>query len=173
MTNGAAVRHFAVVTGAPGAGKSTVVAALLAHQSAPMIFDADWLLPAASRLVAQDIRQAARLWPSYRALWLAIIGMIESNGHASILFLPLEPRELLAMPSTPPEVTHWCLLDCSDQVRTERLQRRGCSAAEIRAAIEDGAILRQQITMIIDTSAANADETAAQVLTWFAESVPQ
>ncbi len=68
-----------LVTGAPGAGKSTTVEAMLRLNSEILVFDMDWLLDAASRLAGQDIRFAPqngqpitpcgwKFWPPLRTI---------------------------------------------------------------------------------------------------------
>src|SRR5438093_5658758 len=92
------------VTGAPGAGKSAVVKALIAGRvarrqtAAPggadsvLVFDADWLLEPASALAGRDLTVASALWPQYRGLWLRVLEMVARNGTSAALFTPMDPR---------------------------------------------------------------------------------
>jgi broad-specificity NMP kinase len=60
-----------VVTGAPGAGKSAAVAALLRRDTGYLVFDVDWLADAASVLANRSIYDDASTWPPCRIVaWL-------------------------------------------------------------------------------------------------------
>lgn len=90
--------HYAVqiVTGAPGAGKSTALAAFLQLNSAYIAFDIDWLLEPASRLAGKDIRVEPASWLPYNALWLEMMRAIRENSRVPVLFAPLDERDLPA-----------------------------------------------------------------------------
>lgn len=70
---------LAIVTGAPGSGKSSAVRTLLARQVDFLVFDADWLLDAASALSGRQVVNEGDLWPPYRIVWLAFLRMIAAN----------------------------------------------------------------------------------------------
>ncbi len=89
--------RLSIVSGAPGAGKSAAVAALLRLRRAYLVFDADWLLPDCSTLTGRAIAEAVDLWPPYRRLWLTIARLIGQNERRVVLFIPLEPGELAAV----------------------------------------------------------------------------
>jgi broad-specificity NMP kinase len=54
-----------IVTGAPGAGKSTTLAAFLRLKSEYVAFDIDWLAQPASRLAGKDILFDPSTWKPY------------------------------------------------------------------------------------------------------------
>jgi len=161
-----------IVTGAPGAGKSAVTDALIALALPFLVFDADWLLADLSLLTGQEIAETAQLWPQYRRVWITIAQLIERNGRQTVLFIPVVPEELDAhLPESWREQIAWCLLDCDDETRCGRLKARGWTEAAIGEAISDGRELRMQITQRLDTSQRDADDVAAEFLTWFAPAV--
>jgi hypothetical protein len=161
---------LAIITGAPGAGKSATVAALLQRERAYLVFDTDWLLPDLGVLVGRDIATDAAIWPQYRRLWLTIAGMCECNGHGVALFIPLEPAELNAV-LTPEQRAgvRWCLLDCDDTVRQSRLLARGWSRPAIAEALADAAVLREQVAQVIDTGRCAVTAVATTIDRWMAQ----
>jgi chloramphenicol 3-O-phosphotransferase len=154
------------VSGAPGAGKSTVAQALLELGSDALVFDADWLLEPTSELVGRDLSltETSDLWPLYDRLWAAILAMIARNGRRAVLLTPMDPGSLPAVPW--PGAVGWCLLDCDDATRSARLAARGWSEAEIAEALADARALREQIAFVIDTSGSTPSEAAARVAGW-------
>ena len=152
------------VTGAPGAGKSTVAQALLDLGTDALVFDADWLLESTSQLVGRPMADADDLWPEYDRLWAAILDMVVQNRRAVVLLTPMEPRSLPPVPW--PERVSWCLLDCDDETRTWRLQARGWSTSEISEALVDAQTLRDQVGFVVDTSGTDSREAAARVAAW-------
>jgi len=99
-----------LVTGAPGAGKSTTVEALIRLNSGILVFDMDWFLDAASRLAGQDIHVAPQTWPAYYALWMEILAALAHNRQTSLLCAPISPQDMR-------------------RYGTTALVRRGCLAA--------------------------------------------
>ena len=159
--SGAPACPLAIVTGAPGSGKSSVAAALIAQRPPFLVFDADWLLDAASALAGRALSEAEESWPAYRRLWLAIAGMIDRNGHEVALFIPVEPVELMAvLPDHWRDRLRWYLLDCADGTRRDRLAARGWTLAAIDEAITDATELRCRIGARIDTTDTTATEAA-------------
>src|SRR5919108_6629498 len=90
------------VTGAPAAGKSSIVKALIAGHGCSgrasagnvLVFDADWLLEPASALAGQDLTEASALWPQYGQVWMRILEMVARNGASAALFTPAGPSSL-------------------------------------------------------------------------------
>lgn len=156
---------IAIVTGAPGSGKSSVARALLAQRPDFLVFDADWLLDAAAGLAGRRVAADAALWPPYRIVWLTFLQLIAENGRRAVLFMPLEPHEL-----PPPwhESVRWRLLDCDEVTRTLRLRERGWQSPAIEEAIADAVALRQQVAEGIDTSRQEPVSVAAMLADWLA-----
>ena len=129
-----------MVTGAPGAGKSTVVPELVRLNPGNLVvMDMDELLDDHGRLLGIDIASptAAPIWPAYNALWLRITELIRRSGIPVLLLSPLLPTEL-------PE-GRWLHLDCPDAVRRKRLAVRGWAEAEIQEALADAAEIRKHV----------------------------
>ncbi len=159
-----------IVTGAPAAGKSSVLEAFLALRSPFVAWDIDWLLAAGSALAGGDVRTTPVVWPAYNSLWFEVLHGVVRNGATPVLFAPLDARDL------PPEaVPFWCggvrwlLLDCSDHVRSERLRARGEPAAAQAEALADAAFLRYTVPDRVDTGALSPAEAAAAILAWLQE----
>lgn len=154
-----------IVTGAPGSGKSTTVRALLAQRTDFLVLDADRLLDAVSELCGRSVAVESILCPPYRIVWLTFLQLIAENGRLPVLFMPLEPREL---PPSWRASVRWCLLDCTDSIRSARLQARGWQASVIEEALADAVALRQQIAAVIDTSRLEPEAVATTIAAWVA-----
>jgi hypothetical protein len=156
-----------IVTGAPGAGKSTAAQAFLALRSPFLAWDIDWLLPAGSALARADIRTAAAAWPAYNALWLEVLRGVIRNGATPVLFAGLDPRDLRpeVLPPWCSDV-RWLLLDCTDEVRAGRMAARGDTAAARAEAIDDAAFLRAAVHDRVDTGVLAPAEVADTILAW-------
>src|SRR5688572_20723824 len=95
MTAGAQTRRpgrVLFVSGAPGAGKSSVVEELLKLDCGALIFDSDWLLEPASELVGRSIVEAQETWPAYAAMWMRFLTMVTRNGCTAVYFGTVGPR---------------------------------------------------------------------------------
>jgi broad-specificity NMP kinase len=154
-----------VVTGAPGAGKSTVVPELLrlrGSSSKLVVMDMDELLDAKGRLLGIDIADssAAANWPAYNALWMRITELVRRSGTPMLLLTPAVPREL-------PE-GRWLHLDCPDPVRRKRLAARGWSEEQITAALADAAELRKLVPRSVSGDG-TPEQSAAKILAWVNE----
>lgn len=159
---------IAIVTGAPGAGKSATLAAFLALKSNYVAFDIDWLVEPTSTLVGSDIRFAPTLWQPYNALWFAILHAICLNHQQSVLFAPFDKNDIatLGQPAWCGEL-RWLLLDCDDALRRQRLaQRPDWTSAMIEEAITDAHILRQTVTDRLDTGHLPPEAVALEIVTW-------
>ena len=74
-----------MVTGAPGAGKSTVVPELLRLSAGgQVVMDMDELLDHDGRLLGIKINEqaAASLWPAYNTVWLRITELVRRSGKS-------------------------------------------------------------------------------------------
>ena len=127
-----------VVTGAPGAGKTTTVETLLQLEHEFVVLDIDWLIGTASKLAGKDIHFAPETWAPYGELWLDVLGSHVRNGQQPIFFTPTDQAGIKAL-----EVAEWCtgtracLLDCADEVRRTRLDAREWPASRIEEAMVD------------------------------------
>lgn len=157
-----------VLTGAPGAGKTTIAAALATMLPAFSVIDMDTLLEPAGALAGVDLRrpEAAPLWPAYNDLALRIAATL-AQARPVLLLGPLVPDEVERAPSRHLLTsTEWAVLDCSDEARRERLEGRGYDAAAIDDAIADAATTRRLGLHIILSGGTTPDETASHVANW-------
>lgn len=159
---------IAIVTGAPGAGKSATLAALLALESGYVAFDIDWLVETASALVGCDIRFEPATWQPYNALWFAILHAICVNHQQPVLFAPFDKNDIanLGQPAWCGEL-RWLLLDCEDGLRRHRLaQRPDWTPAMIEEAITDAYLLRQTVPERLDTGTLQPNAVAMAIVEW-------
>ena len=161
-----------LVTGAPGAGKSTTVEVLLRLESPFVFFDIDWLAAPASALYGQDVRFAPESWKPYGELWFSVLYAVLQNGRTPVLFTPGDPRDYTAPLPDWCGGLEWLLLDCADEVRRERLQPRGWRGARLEEAFHDATSVRELISRRLDTGELTPREVAGQVLTWLGKVDP-
>jgi broad-specificity NMP kinase len=149
-----------VVSGAPGAGKSTVVPPLIRQNPGSLVIaDMDELLDDGSILgIAITDPDAAPHWPAYNALWRRIVQLVRRSGPSVLLLCPLAPDEL-------PGADAWLHLDCQDDVRRKRLAARGWTDGQIDEALADAADLRRDIPRSVLNDGSPA-EGARQILAW-------
>ncbi|WP_344843886.1 AAA family ATPase [Kribbella ginsengisoli] len=152
-----------VVTGAPGAGKSTVVPELLRLRSKQLVvMDMDELLDHEGRVLGILIadKSAEQKWPAYNALWLRITELVRRSGTPVLLLTPGVPTEL-------PE-GRWLHLDCPDAIRRKRLAERGWPEEQIADALEDAAELRKLVPRSVPGDG-TPEESAQLILAWVNE----
>jgi broad-specificity NMP kinase len=157
------VTRLYVVTGAPGAGKSTVIPELVRlHSGNLVVMDMDELLDHDGKVLGIDVADssAAANWPAYNALWLRITELIRRSGTPMLLLSPLVPREM-------PE-GRWLHLDCPDSVRRKRLAQRGWSDQHIAEAIADAAEIRKLVPRSVPGEG-TPEESARLILAWVDE----
>jgi broad-specificity NMP kinase len=157
------VTRLYVVTGAPGAGKSTVIPELVRlHSGNLVVMDMDELLDHDGKVLGIDIADssAAANWPAYNALWLRITELIRRSGTPMLLLSPLVPRQM-------PE-GRWLHLDCPDSVRRKRLAQRGWSDQHIAEAIADAAEIRKLVPRSVPGEG-TPEEAARLILAWVDE----
>jgi hypothetical protein len=160
-------RRLLIVTGAPGAGKSTALTAFLALGTERMAYDVDWLATPASGLAGRSVHTDRDTWPAYGRLWIEVLHAAFRNGRVPVLFAPFDERDVAAsgLPEWAGDVA-WLLLDCSDDVRAARLRARGWDRARVTEAIADAVELRRRVPDRIDTGLRTAEEVARAVAAW-------
>jgi hypothetical protein len=157
-----------IVTGAPGSGKTTALAALLQRPNPYLAFDIDWLTITASHLARTDIIFDRTTWPAYNALWLEILHAVYRNGKVAIFFSPFDTNDV---EQTGQAIWYqhieWLLLDCDDVTRQMRLSARSEWSDEmITEALSDAHALRKHILERLDTGTHTPDEVAEAILRW-------
>ena len=156
--------QVAIITGAPGSGKSTAVQALGKLEHPYLIFDMDNLLEPASTLTRTDIRTDTQRWPAYRKLWLEFLKQVAQNRRLPVLFGPLDKSDLSGLCDG--LELHYLLLDCSDNIRQRRLQQREWTEAQITEALEDAKLLRSEIDLQFDTGSSSPEQIADNLDKW-------
>lgn len=160
--------HLLVVAGAPGAGKSETVRALLELDTPYVVFDIDWIAEQATELAGKSIYSDPTTWVPYGRLWFEILHTAVRNNLQPILFCPNTPADLSVQgyPNWCREVS-WLLLDCDDTVRTARLEQRdGWTTNQTKEAVDDALELRALVDDTLDTHRYGPNEIASQVLAW-------
>lgn len=160
-----------VVTGAPGAGNTTLLPELIRLSAGPVVLDIDELLDEQGAHLGIPIatQEAAAIWPDYNRMWMRIARFSLRAGHPVILLCPLTPEEVAA--ASPPGDVWWGLLDCSDSVRTGRLRARGWDDAEVAYALEDAAAYRSITGTVFRTDDATPAVVAERLLAWVSAAV--
>ncbi|HSZ39841.1 MAG TPA: AAA family ATPase [Trebonia sp.] len=150
-----------VVTGASGAGKTTVTGPLRRLLPDCAVFEADLTL-----------QVAALGWETWRDTWLRLAHGEALNGRVMVLCGSLLPDQLDAVPARKLlGPIHFCDLDCPDDVLAARLRARpSWRHSSLETVIAEhqrfAAWLRTHIQPCYDTSALTPDETAAQIAAW-------
>ncbi|WP_051326380.1 AAA family ATPase [Glycomyces tenuis] len=161
-----ALAPFYAVSGAPGVGKTSVVSALLGAASGLVVMDIDELLEDGALLgVPIAVPEARPVWPAYRRMWRRIVDMPRRAGHPVLLLSPDTPEDVEG-------ATAHLLLDCSDEVRSERLRGRGWDDDEIAGALEDAREYRLLFGDVVRTDDAAPSAIAERILEWV-DSVPR
>jgi len=148
------------VSGAPGSGKSTLLPELLKTAEGIVVMDIDELLEDGQHLgVPIAVPEAAPIWPAYRRMWQRIIDMPRRAGHPVMLLSPNTPDEVEG-------ATAFLLLDCADDIRSERLRARGDNERQIEAALEDARYYRDRFDTSLMTDDLEPAIIADLVLAW-------
>lgn len=153
-----------VVTGASGAGKTTITEPLRRLLPECAVFEADAILSV-----------AALGWDAWRSTWLRVAREVALGGRATVLTGSLTPDQLSGLPARRlVGPVHFANLDCRDQVLAERLLARPAwrgtsSAAKVAEHQRFAAWLRARIDPSFDTSLLDAREVAEQVAGWVKE----
>lgn len=157
-----------ILTGAPGAGKSTLVPHVRRFPIAAA--DADELPAPDGSLLGIDITspQAEPVWPAYNRLWATVTALMLRGSRPVLLMCPLDPdewsRAAAGIPGLPRPA--WALLDCDDADRRTRLHARGWPEDEIQDAVHDAHELRRTVDRTFSTSNTTPSGTAAALARW-------
>lgn len=154
-----------VVTGASGAGKSTITGPLRSLLPACLVFETDVI-----------VHVAALGWDTWRNTWLQLAHAAALGGQATVLTGSLTPGQLEPLPARKLiGPMHFALLDCPDDVLAGRARpawRESSSPAKIIEHQRFAAWLRARITPSFDTSTASAAEVADRVAAWVHARLP-
>ncbi|MFD9791437.1 hypothetical protein ACFWXK_10855 [Streptomyces sp. NPDC059070] len=157
-----------VITGAPGAGKSTLRSQAAGHAFA--VVDFDELPDQDGTLLGIDITSspAGAVWPHYNRLWARVVSLLLRAGSPVLLLCPLTPAEWAEAAAGVEGLTEpvWARLDCADADRTARLTARGWALRDIEEAHADAAELRTLLPLEFSTSGRSPEETATAVAAW-------
>lgn len=157
-----------IVTGAPGAGKSTALQSLVSLSTDYLAFDMDWLIGSASRLAGKDLHFEPSVWRPYNQLWFDVLHSVYLNNRVPVLFAPIAPNDIPKedMPNWCVGI-NWLLLDCADDVRKERLMARSdWSQSRVDEAFEDASELRSLVQEKLDTGVRSPQMVAEGILEW-------
>lgn len=150
-----------VVTGASGAGKTTIIDLLRHRVPSCEVFDSDLIL-----------RVAELGWDIWRNTWLQLAYAISMNGRATVLCGPLVPDQFERLPGRRlVGPIHFGHLDCRDDLLAERLRarpawRRSSSEEFIARQCGFAAWLRSNIHPTFDTSVMSPEAVADCVADW-------
>jgi RNase adaptor protein for sRNA GlmZ degradation len=150
-----------VVTGASGAGKTTVTEPLRRLLPDCDVFEADITL-----------RVAALGLDTWRNTWLRLAHEVALNGRVTVLCGSLMPDQLESVPARKLlGPIHFCNLDCPDEVLAERLAARpSWRHSSIETAIPEhqrfAAWLRTHIQPCFDTGTMTPAEVAERIAHW-------
>jgi hypothetical protein len=151
-----------VVTGASGAGKTTIFELLVERLSGRcVVFDVDWLMDPLGR------QPGGIDWTALRDSWLHVAHGVAQSGLLTLLLGPFIPEQLDSLPGRRWVADiHYLVLDCPDDERRARAETRpGWWARDIADQIEFGQWLRDNLESI-DTSRCDPHETAEAVAKW-------
>lgn len=157
-----------VLSGASGAGKSTIVPLLIEHLAgACIVFDVDWLIDPL-RAATSD---GAIDWTAFRDTWLHVAAGLAHNRLPTVLVGPFIPEHLHDLPGHDlvGEIAY-AALDCSDELRQARIEARPMwRLRDVEEQIAFAAWLRANLSPVFNTDRAAPGETADAVATWIRE----
>lgn len=150
-----------VVTGASGAGKTTITEPLRRLLPDCAVFDVDLTL-----------QVAALGWETWRDTWLRVAYGEALSGRVTVLCGSLLPDQLDAVPARKLlGPVHFCNVDCPDGVLAGRLRARpSWRHSSVEAAVAEhqrfAAWLRTNIQPSFDTSVLTPEKVAERIAAW-------
>jgi len=142
-----------IILGAPGSGKSTVIGLVASLLPTWIVLDWDALMKPADALADTHIASTPAKWSTYAAL---VRTMVESIGPGRVVLFGVQtPDEMIDWPEA-----EWTLLDCADEERRRRLEKRGEPSQGIEEAIRDAAEYRQLGLFSLDATTMTPDQVA-------------
>ena len=146
---------FHYVLGAPGSGKSVIVPRLRGLLPDRVVLDWDALMGPAGELAGTPIPQTPQTWGAYGRL---VRGVADLVLPADIVVLGVcTPDEMADWPDGP-----WILLDCSDDVRRQRLSARN-EPDDVEEVLSDAAAYRALALPVVDTTRLSPDDVSRAV----------
>ena len=128
------------------------------------MFDVDWLIDPLKRITPDKGVD----WENFRDAWLSVAHGAAQAGRATVLLGPVFADQLEDSPARrwigP---IHYALLDCSDQVRRERLEARPrWRAHEVEKNISFARYLRERTDVVVTTDELDPSQAAARLAEW-------
>lgn len=157
-----------MLTGAPGAGKTTVLPGLRAALPGVVVLELDEFLDPGGRLAGLDLQQeqAADRWPAYNDLCLTFVCTVLAAGHDVLLLSPLTPDEVRRSTAAPAlGDIRWAVLDCPDTHRLSRLHTRP-AGGDTAGALADAEELRALGLPLIRNDDTTIDATIELTAHW-------
>lgn len=161
----AVIRPLFVVTGASGAGKTTILPALLTElRGTAAVFDADSLIDPLARAASDGQIN----WTAFTDTWLHIAHDVAQNGLPTLLTAPFIPEQLAALPGRAwVGDIHFLVLDCPDDARRRRIEARPrWRDRDTDAQVDFGRWLRKNLAPVIDTTTRSPGQVATEVAAW-------
>jgi AAA domain len=157
-------RPLFVVTGASGAGKTTVHPCLVDALPECAVFDVDYLLDSLGK---DD-------WRRFRDAWLSVAHGVAQAGRATVLCAPFIPEHLADLPARRwIGDLHFAVLDCPDDVLRRRIDARPrWRERNIQAHVEFGRWLRANINYLVPTVGREPCEVAEDLAGWVRSILP-
>jgi len=153
-------RPVFVLTGASGAGKTTIAESLAGRLEGCVVFDVDLTL-----------HVAALGWDVWRNTWLQLAHAVGMNGQATLLCGSVTAAQLAGLPARMlVGPLHEAVLDCPDDELVRRLSARprwrGSTKEWIAEQVRWAAVLRAEAARGFDTHGMGPDAVADGVADW-------
>jgi hypothetical protein len=153
-------RPLFVLTGASGAGKTTVAESLAGRLEGCAVFDVDLTL-----------HVAALGWDVWRNTWLQLAHAVGMNGQATLLCGSVTAAQVAGLPARMlVGPVHEAVLDCPDDELVRRLSARptwrGSTKEWIAEQVRYAGVLRSEASRGFDTNRMGPEAVAAGVANW-------